>query len=79
MTDSAIIFILLIANALQFAFWSYQNQKLVNKVMSRSYHEYEQALKPVDKRGFNVTMPDEENMSMPDQTRIMDELTQRMI
>ncbi len=74
-----VIFILTALNIFQFIFWSYQNQKLVNKVMSRSYFEYELAHKPEAPKGFKVQLPDNEEMSMPDQTRIMDEIANRMI
>ncbi len=47
--------------------------------MSRSYFEYELATKPEKPKGFNVKLPDDEEMSMPDQTRIMDEVVNRMI
>ncbi len=79
MTNDALIFVLLLGNVAQFFFWSYQNQKLVNKLMSRSFYEYEQAKNPPPPRGFEVKIPTDEELSIPDQTRIMDELTQRMI
>ena len=79
MTDSAFILILILANIAQFIFWSIQNQKLVNKLMSRNYHEYEQVTKPQDPRGFKVQIPTDEELSMPNQTRIMDELISRTI
>lgn len=80
MFESGFVLLILAAlNVFQFIFWSYQNQRLVNKIMSRSYFEYELAQKPETKKEFKVQLPDEEEMSMPDQTRIMDELLQRQI
>lgn len=79
MTDQALIFVLFLLNIAQFIFWSSQNQKLVNKLMSRNYHEYEQVNKPPEPRGFKVQMPSEEELSMPDETRIMNEIRDRLI
>lgn len=80
--ETATLIVLLLLNVGQFAFWSYQNQKLVNKLMSRSYFEYEMSINQKDenkRRQLKIQMPDEEEMNSPDQTRIMDELTHRMI
>ena len=41
---------LLFLNLVQLIFWSIQNQRLVNKLMSRNYAEYEQAQKPLEPR-----------------------------
>lgn len=69
---------LLALNIFQIIFWSYQNQKLVNKLMSRSYFEYEQVNTPPAPKGFSVPMlPDDE--TSVDETRIMSEINQRFI
>lgn len=73
------VLILAILNVFQFIFWSYQVQKLINKMMSKSYYEYEQVKSPPKARGFSVQIPSEEEMSIPDQTRIMDEILNRTI
>lgn len=75
----AVVMILLALNVFQFIFWSFQNQKLVNKLMSRSYFEYEQVAAPPKPKGFKVQMPTDEELSKTDETRIMDEIQQRMI
>ena len=43
MTEHVYIGALLITNLLQFWFWSRQNQKLVDKIMSGSYANYVQS------------------------------------
>ncbi len=47
--------------------------------MSRNYQEYEYISKPQEPKGFKVQIPTDEDLSMPDQTRIMDELISRTI
>lgn len=47
--------------------------------MSRSYFEYEQVAKPPMPKGFKVDIPTDEEFSRVDETRIMDELKQRLI
>ncbi len=79
LTDQILILIFLALNIGQFIFWSYQNQKLVNKLMSRSYFEYNQVTTPEKPKGFKINLEEDEALSGPDQTRIMDELLNRNI
>lgn len=46
MTDFYVIAILASLNIFQFIFWSFQHHKLVNKLMSRNYAEYNQIVNP---------------------------------
>lgn len=41
--DNWLAIALLLANAVQFWFWSRQNQRLVDKVMSKNYADYVQS------------------------------------
>ncbi len=80
MLDASVIILALLAlNVFQLVFWSFQVQKMTNKIMSRSYFDYEMVKTPEKPRGFAVQVPSDEELSMPDQTRIMDELLTRQI
>lgn len=39
----ALLFVLVLTNSLQFWFWSRQNNRLVDKLMSRNYADYVQS------------------------------------
>ena len=43
MNESFLVVGLFVIIALQHAYWSYTTHKLIDKLMSRSYHEYEAA------------------------------------
>jgi len=48
---------LVILNVLQFVFWTWQINKLVDKLMSRNYAEYASVTKPVETSMSSVQLP----------------------
>lgn len=46
---------LALANLLQLLFWSYQVQKLINKLMSRNFAEYNQLVNATDSKEAELT------------------------
>lgn len=59
-----LVYVLTGLNIAQFAFWSYQNQKLVDKLMSRNYAEYVQAsgFKPEPKQTIQIPPDNNEDV-----------------
>jgi hypothetical protein len=66
MTETVIIAVLILIIAFQAAFYSFQINKLLNKLMSRNYFEYEQANKPQDVK-VQLPKPDE----VPEDLRVL--------
>lgn len=48
--EVTVILVLLGLNVFQAVFWSYQCQRLVNKLMSRNYAEYVSIQKPIEEK-----------------------------
>lgn len=68
--SSWIILILILLNALQMLFWGYQCQRLINKVMSRNYAEYDLIV-----NGPREAPPKKEDpISQQEEQEILDEL-----
>ena len=57
MDTQTIVLGLVILNVLQFVFWTWQINKLVDKLMSRNYAEYVSVTKPVETSMSSVQLP----------------------
>lgn len=64
MEITIVTYALLILNVFQFLYWSRQVQKLIDKLMSRSFFEYNQITKPKANQIVKVKSENDETITL---------------
>lgn len=72
MIESFLVFFLVATNVFQFLFWSNQNQKLIDKLMSKNFAEYQAVKRKPDVKPQKD--PEEELAAIEEERQILNEL-----